>query len=117
MRTRHTTSIKRQKSDIFAVFFSRTAGCFFTLWLRRSVFLVEKGGAWQLVSYMFASVAGGFYLIVINSSSDIYVEIDYGNNFLRELVLLQGVCLAMILFHIWATRLRCPIDAGSETKG
>ncbi|AZL68252.1 MULTISPECIES: hypothetical protein [Pseudomonas] len=79
---------------------------FLTLWLRHSVFLVESGGAWQLASYMFASVAGGLYLIVINSSSDIYVEIEYGDDFLRELMVLQGVCLAMILFHIWATRLR-----------
>lgn len=79
---------------------------FLTLWLRHSVFLVESGEAWQLASYMFASVAGGLYLIVINSSSDIYVEIEYGDDFLRELMVLQGVCLAMILFHIWATRLR-----------
>lgn len=77
-----------------------------TLWLRRSVFLVERGGAWQLGSYLFASVVGGFYLIVINNSSGIHVEIEYGDHFLRELMTLQGVCLAMILFHILATRLR-----------
>ncbi|MCG8291647.1 hypothetical protein [Pseudomonas entomophila] len=78
----------------------------FTLWLRRSVFLVEGRGVWQLCSYLFASIVGGFYLIVINNSSGIHVELDYGDHFLRELMTLQGVCLAMILFHVWATRLR-----------
>ncbi|WP_194788876.1 hypothetical protein [Pseudomonas sp. UFMG81] len=76
-----------------------------TRWLRRTWFS-GVGGVQQLCSYLFASVAGGFYLIIINEGTSIYVELDYGDYFLRDLMTLQGVCLAMILFHVWATRLR-----------
>jgi hypothetical protein len=77
-----------------------------TLVLRRYLLLGAGGVLREMVAYLHAVLSGGFYVTLLKDSDLFFVEIDYGDNFYRDLVVLNGGSLFMILFHGWSVSVR-----------
>ncbi|MEN5237448.1 hypothetical protein ABE459_08080 [Pseudomonas sp. TWI923] len=49
---------------------------------------------------------GPLYMVLLKDDKTFFVEIDYGDNFYRDLIVLNAGTLIMIFFHAWSISAR-----------
>jgi hypothetical protein len=73
-----------------------------TLFLVRHL-LSETSGVFRVsLAYLHGILMGGFYTLLLKDDKGFFVEIDYGSNFYRDLVVVHGGVVIMVLFHAWS---------------
>lgn len=77
-----------------------------TLWLRRYFYSQNSSVLREVLAHLHGFATGAFYMLILKNDKTFFVEIDYGDNFYRDLIVLNAGTLIMIFFHVWAISVR-----------
>lgn len=69
-----------------------------TLLLRRYLYSEKSSVFQEVLAHLHAFIAGVFYMLVLKEDKTFFVEIDYGDNFYRDLIVLNAGTLIMFFF-------------------
>lgn len=77
-----------------------------TLFLRRHLHSENSSTFREVLAHLHGFAMGAFYMLILKNDKTFFVEIDYGDNFYRDLIVLNVGTLIMILFHAWSISVR-----------
>lgn len=77
-----------------------------TLWLRRHFYSENSNALREALAHLHGFATGAFYMLILKDDKTFFVEIDYGDNFYRDLIVLNAGTLIMIFFHVWSISVR-----------
>ncbi|WP_249746237.1 hypothetical protein [Pseudomonas entomophila] len=77
-----------------------------TLLLRRYLYSEKSSVLQEILAHLHGFIAGVFYMLVLKEDKTFFVEIDYGENFYRDLIVLNAGTLIMVFFHAWSISVR-----------
>ncbi|MDU9405125.1 hypothetical protein RTH46_21800 [Pseudomonas sp. zfem004] len=77
-----------------------------TLFLRRHLYSENSSIFREVLAHLHGFAMGAFYMLILKNDKTFFVEIDYGDNFYRDLIVLNVGTLIMIFFHAWSISVR-----------
>ncbi|MDF9619809.1 hypothetical protein P5705_19350 [Pseudomonas entomophila] len=77
-----------------------------TLLLRRYLFSETSGVFREVLALLYGFVMGVFYVLLLKDDKTFFVVIDYGDDFYRDLIVLNAGTLIMMFFHAWSISVR-----------
>lgn len=77
-----------------------------TLLLRRYLYTEARTAFRDTLACLHAFLVGGLYVTFLKDNETFFVVIDYGDNFYRDLIVLNVGAVSMIFFHAWSITIR-----------
>jgi len=72
-----------------------------TVLLRRKLYTLTSGLLSKLALHLFSLLAGTFYVILLKDDEVFYVDVGLDGDFYRNLVIVNALIFAMVVFHAW----------------
>lgn len=77
-----------------------------TLLIRRHFYSEHSSVFRETLAHLHGFATGAFYMLILKDDKTFFVKIDYGENFYRNLIVLNAGTLIMIFFHVWSISVR-----------
>nr|WP_286088896.1 hypothetical protein [Pseudomonas sp. MWU13-3659] len=74
--------------------------------LRRYLYSEKSSVFQEVLAHLHGFITGVFYMLVLKEDKTFFVGIDYGDNFYRDLIVLNAGTLIMVFFHAWTISVR-----------